>query len=146
MATSRIDEVEGSIARVRGHFVRKVHAGSEVAEQAPREDGHFQVWRFVIASGSGFRNSEMKRALRVGPAPGKLLTAPQLEQAIRDWFTIAVEELAFDPDRRRAGGRVSARLEGKRIAEKWANSLGRGRYPVFAQPTALAAWRFDHAG
>jgi hypothetical protein len=145
IAPSWIDQVKGAIARVRGNFVGKVKASGEVAEQAPREDGHLQVWRFVIASGSGFRRGEVKRPLAIRPAAGKLLPTPQLDQAVRDRFAVAVEELAFDPDRRRARSRVSAGLKWKRVAEKWADRLRGSRYSVFAQAIALLAWRCDHA-
>jgi hypothetical protein len=85
------------------------------------------VWGFVIANGRRLRDSEMERALRVCPAARKLLPTPHFDQAIGDWIARAVEQLALDPDHRRASSRVRARREWKSETEKWADRLGWSR-------------------
>src|SRR5438270_2541240 len=126
----RFDRVEDGIAGVR-RLVGKIHPGHQVAKKPARKDGDIDVGslgRTVRRRARRFRDDEMKRALRIGPAPAEADTwFPDLEESIGDRRAMAVDDLPFDTKGAGTPGghRLFAAHIGKANPEKGADRLRR---------------------
>ena len=84
-------------------LVRKVDEGVQVAKQPAGEDSHVQVGRshpsIRVMGGRRLLDCEVKRALGIGTAARELLSVPQLDKALSDRLTRAIEDVPFDPNR-----------------------------------------------